>query len=146
MAFLAMLTKFGPLVMNQAIPALMAMKVIWYYTRNHSLRYYKTFSMMIYILRNVLDYIVGRSCTRWTSCSWRRACSGRPWTTKRKRPRKKRRSSTSRTPRILIWLWHRNNGIWMQMKSFIWSPRGLENFSKRLFSNNVKWIKAFACQ
>ena len=28
MAFLAMLTKFGPMVMNQAIPALMAMKVI----------------------------------------------------------------------------------------------------------------------
>ena len=34
MAFLALLTKFGPMVMNQAIPALMAMKVISYYKRN----------------------------------------------------------------------------------------------------------------
>ena len=44
MAFLALLTKFGPMVMNQAIPALMAMKVIWYYTRNLPLRYSNIFN------------------------------------------------------------------------------------------------------
>ena len=37
-----MLTKFGPMVMNQAIPALMAMKVISYYKRNLPLRYSET--------------------------------------------------------------------------------------------------------
>ena len=129
MAFLALLTKFGPMVMNQAIPALMAMKVIWYYTRNLPL---KLFSIIIHIIWHFLDDIIGRSCARWSSCSWRRAYSGRQWTAKRKRPRKRKRSSTSR---ILIWLYHQNDGISMQIKSFIWSPRGLENFSKRLISN-----------